>query len=75
MISNNKIQMHDMIQQMGWDIVQENFPKEPSKWRRLWDPIDIPEAFSRKEVRTKCLHNFGKVLHILCFPYPFFFRG
>ena len=31
MISNNKIQMHDLIIQMGWDIIRENFPKEPSK--------------------------------------------
>ena len=41
MISNNKIQMHDLIQKMGWDIVRENFPKEPSKWSKLWDPNDI----------------------------------
>ncbi|RVW12071.1 TMV resistance protein N [Vitis vinifera] len=34
--SNNKLLMHDLMQQMGWDIVREKYPDEPGKWSRLW---------------------------------------
>ena len=54
--------MHDLIRQMGWDIVQENFPKEPWKWSRLWDSNDICDAFSKEEVRTKCIKLFAPQL-------------
>lgn len=50
-ISNSKIHMHDLIQQMGQEIVREKHPDDPNKWSRLWDPDDIYRAFSRKEVR------------------------
>ncbi|KAL6315341.1 hypothetical protein AAG906_000445 [Vitis piasezkii] len=46
-ISKNMIQMHELIQQMGWTIVREECPGEPSKWSRLWDLDDINKAFSR----------------------------
>ena len=49
-IVGNVIQMHDLIQQMGWTIVREKYPEEPSKWSRLWDADDICDAFSRQEV-------------------------
>ncbi|KAJ9705520.1 hypothetical protein PVL29_003523 [Vitis rotundifolia] len=41
--------MHDLIQQMCWEIVRENFPKEPNKWSRLWDAHDIERAFTASE--------------------------
>ena len=53
-IVDEKIQMHDLIQHMGWTIVREECPKDPSKWSRLWDPNDIDNAFSAKKVRVKC---------------------
>ena len=62
MISNNKIHMNDLIRQMGWDIVRENFPKEPWKWSRLWDSNDMRDAFSKEEVRTKCIKLFAPQL-------------
>ncbi|KAL6311225.1 hypothetical protein AAG906_000411 [Vitis piasezkii] len=34
---------------MGWAIVREECPKDPSKWSRLWDPNDIYDALSRQE--------------------------
>ncbi|KAJ9689286.1 hypothetical protein PVL29_014793 [Vitis rotundifolia] len=48
-ISNNKIYMHDLIQQMGWEIVRKEFPDEPEKWSRLWDPNDVKRAFATNE--------------------------
>ena len=50
-ISYNKVEMHDLIQQMGWTIDREKHLKDPSKWIRLWDPDDISKAFSAQEVR------------------------
>ena len=49
-ISKNIIQMHDLIQEMGWAIVHEECPGDLSKWSRLWDVDDIYDAFSRQEV-------------------------
>nr|V9M2S5.1 RecName: Full=Disease resistance protein RPV1; AltName: Full=NAD(+) hydrolase RPV1; AltName: Full=Resistance to Plasmopara viticola protein; Short=MrRVP1 [Vitis rotundifolia]AGC24028.1 TIR-NB-LRR type resistance protein RPV1 [Vitis rotundifolia] len=45
----NQICMHDLIQQMGWEIVRENFPVEPNKWSRLWDPCDFERALTADE--------------------------
>ncbi|XP_024197650.1 disease resistance protein RUN1-like [Rosa chinensis] len=40
-ISNNKLWMHDLLQEMGWEIVREQTPKEPGKRSRLWSHEDI----------------------------------
>ncbi|XP_034676870.1 disease resistance protein RPV1-like isoform X2 [Vitis riparia] len=48
-IFGNVVQMHDLIQQMGWAIVHEECPGDPNKWSRLWDVDDIYDAFSRHE--------------------------
>ena len=47
-VSYNMVQMHDLIQQMGWSIIRE---KHPSKRTRLWDPDDIHKTLSAQEVR------------------------
>ncbi|WJZ84533.1 hypothetical protein VitviT2T_004133 [Vitis vinifera] len=48
----NQIRMHDLIQQMGWEIVREKFPDEPNQWSRLWDPHDIQQALrTSKEIQ------------------------
>ncbi|XP_010665198.1 disease resistance protein RPV1 isoform X3 [Vitis vinifera] len=46
-ILDNKIHMHDLIQQMGWHIVREQYPKEPGKWSRLWEPKDVFHVLTR----------------------------
>ncbi|XP_061349871.1 disease resistance-like protein DSC1 [Gastrolobium bilobum] len=38
---DNKVLMHDLIQEMGWQIVREKFMNEPGKRSRLWDPKEI----------------------------------
>ena len=48
-ISDKFIQMHDLTKQMGWEIVHEECPGDPSKWSRLWDVDDIYDAFSRQK--------------------------
>ncbi|XP_034675983.1 disease resistance protein RPV1-like isoform X1 [Vitis riparia] len=49
-IFGNVVQMHDLIQQMGWAIVRKEYRGDPLKWSRLWDADDIYNAFSRQEV-------------------------
>ena len=50
-ILDNKIHMHDLIQQMGWHIVREQYLKEPGKWSRLWEPKDVFHVLTRNTVR------------------------
>ncbi|KAL6342797.1 hypothetical protein AAG906_016632 [Vitis piasezkii] len=45
-LSKNKILMHDLIQEMGRNIIRSESPDDPTKWSRLWDPIDVCRAFT-----------------------------
>ena len=51
--SHNKIYMHDLIQEMGWEIIRQQHPNDPSKWSRLWKTNDIFQAFMSEEVRIQ----------------------
>ncbi|PRQ55331.1 putative winged helix-turn-helix DNA-binding domain-containing protein [Rosa chinensis] len=42
--SNNELWMHDLLQEMGWEIVREQSPKEPGKRSRLWSHEDINDV-------------------------------
>ena len=55
-ISHNEIQMHNLIRQMAWEIVREDYPRKPNKWSRLWDPHDIDSALTTYKVRAKCIN-------------------
>ncbi|KAJ9675668.1 hypothetical protein PVL29_024538 [Vitis rotundifolia] len=48
-ILDNKIHMHDLIQQMGWHIVREQNPEKPGKWSRLWEREDVFRVLTRYE--------------------------
>ncbi|XP_029127501.1 disease resistance-like protein DSC1 isoform X2 [Cajanus cajan] len=37
----DKIEMHDLIQEMGWNIVYQESIKEPGRRSRLWDPEEV----------------------------------
>ncbi|WJZ87752.1 hypothetical protein VitviT2T_007107 [Vitis vinifera] len=52
-LSKNKILMHDLIQEMGWNIIRSEFPDDPGKWSRLWDPSDVYRAFTMKKGMKK----------------------
>ncbi|KAH9726919.1 ADP-ribosyl cyclase/cyclic ADP-ribose hydrolase [Citrus sinensis] len=47
-VSGNCLQMHDLLQEMGRQIVRQESEKEPGKRSRLWDP---------KEIRRVLKHN------------------
>ncbi|PON67942.1 TIR-NBS-LRR-like protein [Parasponia andersonii] len=40
-IENNKLLMHDLVQELGWQIVYQESTKEPGKRSRIWDAQDI----------------------------------
>ena len=50
--------MHDLIQEMGWNIIRSEFPDHPRKWSRLWDPSDVCRAFAMKKVIVKLVNLF-----------------
>ncbi|XP_062000729.1 TMV resistance protein N-like isoform X2 [Rosa rugosa] len=48
-IYNNELLMHDLLQEMGWEIVRQQSPKEPGKRSRLWSLEDINNVMKRNK--------------------------
>ena len=51
-VSNKKLEMHDLLQQMGKDIVCRECVKNPGKRSTLWNPKDIYNVLRKDMVRT-----------------------
>ena len=51
----NEIQMHDLIQEVGWEIVREESTKDPGKRSRLWIAQDVCHVFKNKRVSFQCV--------------------
>ncbi|KAL6316977.1 hypothetical protein AAG906_024516 [Vitis piasezkii] len=49
-ISENKLDMHDLLQQMGREIVRQECLKEPGKRSRLWDSNDVDSVLTRNTI-------------------------
>ncbi|XP_034674453.1 disease resistance protein RPV1-like, partial [Vitis riparia] len=47
-ILDNKIEMHGLMQKMGWEIIRGEFPGQPGKWSRLWNPEDVHAVLTQK---------------------------
>ncbi|XP_028807427.1 disease resistance protein RML1A-like [Neltuma alba] len=47
--TNGKVEMHDLIQEMGLQIVREENISEPGKRSRLWDPSEIYDVLKNCE--------------------------
>ncbi|XP_052190828.1 disease resistance protein RUN1-like isoform X2 [Diospyros lotus] len=60
---DKKIDMHDLIQEMGWHIVNEESLKEPDRRSRLWKYEDIYHTLTKKTgtkaVETIVLDSHG----------------
>ncbi|PRQ55269.1 putative winged helix-turn-helix DNA-binding domain-containing protein [Rosa chinensis] len=52
-ISNNELWMHDLLQELGWEIVREQSPKEPGKHSRLWSHEDINNVLKKNKIQSK----------------------
>ncbi|KAK2986894.1 hypothetical protein RJ640_028461 [Escallonia rubra] len=48
-ISQGKLQMHDLIQEMGWCIVRQVHPRQPEKYNRLWDPQEVCDVLTQNK--------------------------
>ena len=47
---SNKLWMHDLLQQMGWEIVRQQSPKKPKKCSRIWRYEDAVSVLTEDEV-------------------------
>jgi len=47
---NNKLGMHDLLQEMGRDIVFQESPNDPSRRSRLWSQEDIDRVLTKNKV-------------------------
>ncbi|PRQ22460.1 putative TIR domain, P-loop containing nucleoside triphosphate hydrolase [Rosa chinensis] len=52
-IFNNKLSMHDLLQEMGLEIVRRESPDEPGKRSRLWSPEDIHKVLKKNKGTDK----------------------
>ena len=51
--TSGEVEMHDLIEEMGHQIVREENIDEPGKRTRLWDPNEICDVFKKCEVRNQ----------------------
>lgn len=49
-LSNDMIQMHDLLQKMGREIVKQESPRDPSKRSRLWNFDEVHELLTENTV-------------------------
>ncbi|XP_028125412.1 TMV resistance protein N-like [Camellia sinensis] len=48
---NNKLMMHDLIQELGWNVVRQESPKEPRQRSRYWLYEDSTHVLVKNMVR------------------------
>nr|XP_043631482.1 disease resistance protein RPV1-like [Erigeron canadensis] len=57
-VRNDRLYMHDLVQEMGWQIVHEE-SEEPGKRSRLWFPMDVLSVLNKdkgtESVKGLCL--------------------
>ncbi|WKA11595.1 hypothetical protein VitviT2T_029076 [Vitis vinifera] len=60
----NKLEMHDLIQEMGKGIVRQECPKEPERRSRLWEHEDIFDVLKRNMGSEKIEGIFLNLSHL-----------
>ncbi|KAI9081669.1 hypothetical protein K1719_036405 [Acacia pycnantha] len=56
--TNNKLKMHDLLQEMGKEIIRESSPKDPEKHSRLWFHEDVLEVLT-EHTGTKAIEGIS----------------
>ncbi|XP_042496337.1 disease resistance protein RUN1-like isoform X2 [Macadamia integrifolia] len=68
-IEMNKLRMHDLLRDLGREIVCENSPAEPGRRSRLWAHKDVCDVLA-KDKGTKSVEGLilnGSQFEVLCF--------
>jgi hypothetical protein len=52
-----KITMHDLLRDMGREVVRETSPKEPGKRTRIWNQEDAWNVLEQQKVRKSAMHT------------------
>jgi hypothetical protein len=52
-----EITMHDLLRDMGREVVRETSPKEPGKRTRIWNQEDAWNVLEQQKVRAQCIHQ------------------
>ena len=55
----NKLGMHDLVRDMGWEIIRQQEPKKLGKHSRLWSHQKVHDVLSKHSVRTlvSCIYR------------------
>jgi len=62
---NNKLGMHDLIRDMGREIVRKSSAKKPGKRSQLWFHHDVHDVLTKNSVRTLItLHILIKIIRL-----------
>ena len=61
---NNKLGMHDLLQDMGKEIVRRESPEEPGGRSRLWFHEDVRHVLEENKVRVTSKTFFKKYIYI-----------
>ncbi|KAL5845864.1 hypothetical protein ACOSQ3_009388 [Xanthoceras sorbifolium] len=59
-VLHNKIQMHDLLQEMGWEIVRQESPHRLGNRSRLWKEDDVLHVLKNDDPSKKCSLRFLK---------------
>ncbi|KAI9377292.1 hypothetical protein POPTR_019G046000v4 [Populus trichocarpa] len=51
------VTMHDLLRDMGREVVRESSPKEPGKRTRIWNQEDAWNVLDHQKVRAQCIHE------------------
>ncbi|PPD93034.1 hypothetical protein GOBAR_DD10066 [Gossypium barbadense] len=60
-VSQNQIAMHDLLQQMGWNIVRDESPLKLEKRSRLWIPEDSYSVLSENNLWKETVSNMTSI--------------
>jgi hypothetical protein len=55
--SIGEITMHDLLRDMGREVVRESSPKEPGKRTRIWNQEDAWNVLEQQKVGAQCIHE------------------
>jgi hypothetical protein len=64
-VGDYRVRMHDMIEDMGREIVRLEAPSKPGKRSRLWFSTDILHVFKENKVRE------GIIIYKILILFPF----